>query len=372
LDGSRITRAAQVVVPAFLAFVVGRAVLWASGRRDRFDFWSADSWVRFDSEHYLTIARVGYRFAPCAPDSAYGAAAWCGNTGWLPGYPALVRVLAHAGLSWEAAGVVVAAISHVLLLVLLSHLLREAPWAQRRVALTLVALAPGQVYHHAVFPISLFTLLAVAAMAAAARGSWTASGVCGALAAGVYSTGFLLAAVLVTPALLQWKDKPRAWGALRAALLTSSGFIAALAVQWWSVGRWDAFFQVQAKYGHGIHSPAAPLAAALTALRESSRDWIAWQTVLVAVLIITMAIAIIARAYRPQGFDQLLVFFAATYWLFPLVVGGRISLYRADAVLLPCMFLARRLPLFVQLALLGILAYLDYRMGIRFFRGVLV
>lgn len=373
VDGSRFKRAAELVVPALLAFAAGRAVLWASARRDRFDFWSADSWARFDSEHYLAIARGGYAFAPCPPDSAYGASAWCGNTGWLPGFPALVRVLAHAGLSWEASGVAVAAISHVLLLILLSHLLREAPWRRRTLALVLIALAPGQVYHHAVFPISLFTLLAVASMAASARERWTTSGVYGALAAGVYSTGFLLAAVLVAPALIQWRrDKPRALGTLRAALLTSCGFVAALAVQWWSVGRWDAFFQVQAKYGHGIHSPAAPLGAALTALGESGRDWIAWQTVLVAVLMLTMAFAIATRAYRPQGFDQRLVFFAAIYWLFPLVVGGRISLYRAEAVLLPCMFLARRLPVPVQAALMAILVYLDYRMGIRFFRGVLV
>jgi len=34
--------------------------------------------------------------------------------------------------------------------------------------------------------------------------------------------------------------------------------------------------------------------------------------------------------------------------------------------------LARRLPVVAQLLLLAVLGYLDYRMGIRFFRGILV
>ena len=369
----RLVPSLRIAGPAAAAFLAGRAILWAAARRDRFDFWDAGSWARYDSEHYLAIARAGYELQRCAADSAYGAEAWCGNTGWLPGYPAAIWAVQGLGLSAPVAGVLIAALCHLLTLVLIASWWRDAsPW-RVGLALAVVALAPGQVYHHAVFPVSLFALLAVAAIGAAAHGRPRTAGLLGALAAFSYSTGFLLAPVLALGVVWQEGGSARSYRrAAWASGLTACGFVTALAVQWLAVGQWDAFFKVQAKYGHGWHWPGTPVAAAVSAVSSDSRDWIAWQTILVAALMLVLIVALATRWLKPQGPEMFLAVFAAFYWLFPLLVGGRLSLYRAESLLLPALMLARRLPVVAQLLLLAVLGYLDYRMGIRFFRGILV
>jgi len=369
----RLVPSLRIAGPAAAAFLAGRAILWAAARRDRFDFWDAGSWVRYDSEHYLAIARAGYELQRCAADSAYGADAWCGNTGWLPGYPAAIGAVQKLGIAGPVAGVLLSALCHLVMLVLLASWWRDAsPW-RVGLALAVVALAPGQVYHHAVFPVSLFALLAVAAMGAAVHGRARTAGLLGALAAFSYSTGFLLAPVLALGIL--WHESRSARSYHRAAWvsgLTACGFGAALAVQWLAVGQWDAFFKVQAKYGHGWHWPGGPVAFAVSAVSSDLRDWIAWQTILVAGLMLALIVALATRWLKPQGPERFLAVFAGFYWLFPLVVGGRLSLYRAESLLLPALVMTRRLPVVVQLLLLVVLGYLDYRMGIRFFRGILV
>jgi len=364
--------ARQAALP-LLAFACGRALLWAAARRDRFDAWAPESWVRFDSEHYLEIARSGYAFARCGEGTSYGALSWCGNTGWLPGYPLLIRALSLVGCPDALAAVLLAAAAHLATLVLAAHLTRTLSWGRRLVVLLLMATAPGQVYQHAVFPVSLFCAFALAAMDAAQGERWRTAGLLGALAAFTYSTGFLLAAVLGV-SILVWQGT-NARAIRRAAglsALTVGGLLTALGLQWWAVGDPLAFFKVQAKYGHGLHSPLTPLLRAGHALGEDRADWIAWQTVAVAALVLILVAAVATRRMRLAGLDLALALFASTYWAFPLVVGGRLSLYRADALLLPGALLLRRLPLPAQVAILAGFAYLDYKMGVRFFRGVLV
>lgn len=50
----------------------------------------------------------------------------------------------------------------------------------------------------------------------------------------------------------------RVWPDLGRSL-TLAGFVAVLALHHVTVGAWDAFFKVQAKYGHAVHNPAGTL-----------------------------------------------------------------------------------------------------------------
>ena len=62
----------------------------------------------------------------------------------------------------------------------------------------------------------------------------------------------------------------------------------------------------------------------------------------------------------------------AAYWLFPLVIGGRLSLYRAEALLLPSVWLLRRTPTpALGLIIAGAMA-LAIPMARAFFQGTLV
>ncbi len=78
----------QTIIP----IVVGAAsilVMWLLLQWHGCTDWSVECWKRWDSFHYLTIALDGYTLVPC--DEQGG---WCGNTGWAPLYPWLIRYIA--------------------------------------------------------------------------------------------------------------------------------------------------------------------------------------------------------------------------------------------------------------------------------------
>ncbi|MBM3400175.1 MAG: hypothetical protein FJY15_06370, partial [Bacteroidetes bacterium] len=49
--------------------------------------WTAECWSRWDSGLYLQIAEKGHNLIPC-PD---WPGAWCGNAGWAPLYPLMIK-----------------------------------------------------------------------------------------------------------------------------------------------------------------------------------------------------------------------------------------------------------------------------------------
>ena len=59
-------------------------------------------------------------------------------------------------------------------------------------------------------------------------------------------------------------------------------------------------------------------------------------------------------------------------WLAPLTMGGNLSLYRSEALLLPAVFLVPALPRWLQISLLAAAVVLSIPMAALFFRGVLV
>src|ERR1043165_2772170 len=58
-------------------------------------YFNPTNWSRWDSGHYLYIATNGYEYFPCAGKFGYpsNATEMCGNTGWFPGYPFLIKLL---------------------------------------------------------------------------------------------------------------------------------------------------------------------------------------------------------------------------------------------------------------------------------------
>ena len=78
-------------IPYLLAFAVSfDQIRQPSGNVE----FSAAPWLRWDSFHYLSIAKDGYTAQTCGEFI-------CGNTGWFPLYPALIRLVAAAGTSYS-------------------------------------------------------------------------------------------------------------------------------------------------------------------------------------------------------------------------------------------------------------------------------
>jgi hypothetical protein len=97
----------RAVLPPLLAFVAANALVWHAAASAGYDFFDPGTWALWDGRQYLSQARQGLTLIPCKVPP-YKPGQWCGNAGWFPLYPALVRGVSWTGLSLEWSGVLVA------------------------------------------------------------------------------------------------------------------------------------------------------------------------------------------------------------------------------------------------------------------------
>jgi hypothetical protein len=259
-----------------------------------------------------------------------------------------------------------------LLLLWLKFFNAEPSW-QNLLCLLLAALFPGQVYYHAVFPISLSVLCTLGCLHGMARERWVLAGIGGAGAACTYSMGFLLVPVLAASILLTSRGRPRerTLKLLGAAVLTGLGYVLVMVHFQLAVGAWDAFFKVQAKYSHHLQNPLWDL---LYRILNAPNDGPCMQTLLTTVLIGLAAFASL-RSWRqgpaPDLLEVCILLYTVVFWIFPFFVGNQSS-FRVEALLMPVVFLLRRLPADVLVGLVVAAAAIDGWIARLFFRGILV
>ncbi len=361
-----------ILIP-LAAFLVARGFLSLAAAASGRSPWQPLTWCENDTAHYLSIARGGYLLASCGPEDPPPGR--CGNAGWMPGYPIAVRAVVALGLLHpRRAAVLVSAAFALATLVFLWN-----AWLARRprdgvLLLLLAAFYPGQVYHHGGFPLAQFTLFALVALWLAGDGRWLLSGCAAAGAALTYATGFLLSPVLLVDGLVRTRARGgEAMRAVAGAALAFGGFAGLLAFHWLTLGAWDAFFRVQSHYGHALGNPLATWWGAVRPAFSLSRPELeqakALQTLLVAALAIA-ALAVAAR--RREAGSLLLVLYLAAFWSFPLAMGEGVSLYRAEATLLPTVLLLRGAPRPVLGTLLAACAAVAWPMALLYFRLRLV
>ncbi|ATB41919.1 hypothetical protein CYFUS_007395 [Cystobacter fuscus] len=373
-----LVRWGRALLPPLGAFVLARGLLFIAAFKAGQVPWLADAWVRWDSGHYLSIAANGFILHPCGPDYG-GPSNWCGNAGWMPGYPRLIGLLSHTGLAPAQAGVLLSALFSLGLLVLLwTGFLGQR--AKTLPVLGLAALFPGQVYQHAVFPISMCLFFSLLCLFFQERRRPVLAGLAGGVAAFSYTTGFLLAPVvlgaeLLAPGRSEGSPWPR-WGrGVVMALGVMLGFVAALAVFQAQTGAWNALFLSQAKYGHGLGNPLDALEAVVgPLLRGESRHWKnaspRVQTLLVALMVLVLVARPLSRWREMGQRERWLALYGLAFWLFPLVMGRGVSLYRAESLLVPLALLAWR-PAVAGMWLV-LAAALVVPMGRLFFLSILV
>jgi len=359
-----------------------RAVLWATlpplaafgaswlqlilNGRAHYRALSAGSFIHYDAFLYQSIAQKGYDFYPCGGyhlAQGYTGPQYCGNAGWLPLYPWLLRLLHLAVPSWAACSVAVSAASFLGCLLLLWNAFLKADTRVRSlVLLAFAAFFPGQTWYVSGYPVSTFLLLVLLAFVFLDRRRVLLAGLAGGLAAITYSTGFLLVFVFGLWLLLTERGKP--WRTqLRDQLmlpgLVALGFASFLLLHQIQLHAWNAFFKVQAKYGHGLHEPihtfiqkTAPLWK-LTFQLDYGR--FPAQTVFVAILVIGICATLYRQRSQGLGRIELLALvYTLTFWFVPLVIGQGVTIYRAESLLLPATILLKRFGLAVQLGCVAI------------------
>jgi hypothetical protein len=319
----------------------------------------------------LDIAMRGYRTFPCPADPELT----CGNAGWMPLYPLVVKCLRAAGVRTRRAAATVSALATLATLIAL-WTLHLVDWPRRLglPSLALAAVFPGVVYHHASFPISLFTLLCLVWLVGLVRGRTATATLAAPLAAVTYTTGFLLGPATLGGGLVAFRSQWKRW--LVVAVATALGPLAVVIWHHHALGTWDAFWQTQIKYGHGLHNPLTTLLERLEPLlagwtTDPNTAIQAAQTFLVLVWVATLAACALRSRSVLDRTDWILLAFVALYWLVPLVA-GRAALHRAESTLLLSVLLGRRLPVPVLLAFVAVSGVVAWAMGRLFFASVLV
>jgi hypothetical protein len=342
-----------------------------------YDGLAPGTYRRWDSDYYVAIARGGYDLRPCDPvRDGYPPDRWCGTAGWMPAYPYLLRFGRWLGASDEAFGWAVAQLTWLAVLVLLAEGFPSN--AARGPPLFLAAVFPGGIYCHALFPISLALAFLLLTLHLSIGGRWLLAGLAGAGASVTYTSGVLLAAVVPLWILLDGSASwPKRLG--RAALvggLTIAGFVGVLALHHVAAGAWDALFRIQERYGHGVYWPSVTLVRAARGVAGLGDDGAPFvvhaQTLFVAAALVgLLAWFVAARRWRDRT-DLLVAVCVAVYGLAPLVVGPYVSRPRSEAMLLPVVLLVRRLPYWVQGAVIVPCAVLFAQQAQLFFQGELI
>jgi hypothetical protein len=308
---------------------------------------SSHTWSRWDSEQYVDVARDGYDLFRCAPES--GLTGWCGDAGWFPAYPWIIRALHELGLplrgtavilSWVLAGATIA--------LLWATFLRREARSAIVVAVLFACFAPGQIYSYALSPISLLLFTMVAFFALLVRDRWAGAGVVGVVAALVHPVGLLLLPVaavwLMAEVGIASRERFR-----RTALVTGPMLFAVLAlgfVQDLETGRWNAYLLVQEKYGHELGNPLRSAWEALSGGGGTSAGGgvaIALQSALVLMVVVAVASQAATRRGSFGRADGLIIVWSFAALLLPLTLSD-VSLQRAHAALLPIAVLVARLP----------------------------
>ncbi len=286
----------------------------------------------------------------------------------------MLKPLIALGAAPATAGVWVAGLGALGMLVALWNGFLRRRGLRGWLVLGMAAVFPGAVYQHAIFPTSLALLCLVLAGFFIARERW-------ALAGRVRRRG----GAVVRDRRAGGGPERRggvACGRARSGPRSSpegsprAGLLLVLVLHQLLLGHWDAFYWVHRK---GFPAMARPVDAflgvvgpAFDAGSDPRARTVGAQTLTVAGLVLLgLGTAVVTRR-RPSPIRSWAALSAVVFWIFPLVVGRGVSVYRSEALVLPVLLLLIELPAWVLAPLLIWLALLAEAMGRLFFTGYLV
>jgi hypothetical protein len=398
-------RYGQALLPPLVALIAAWTFIAVRSPYGGWDLFAPSSYGRWDTGHYLHIARSGYNAAwHCGrshlPANLPPGNYLCGTIGWFPGYPFAIRGLSTVtGLSLDTAGLVLAWACWYVVLVLMWRLLADARSIRTRwLCLLLAAFFPGQIYFAAIFPISMCIAAMLGCLYIALRTSRPAIAwvgfAAGFVAAYSYITAIVLAPALLIVALLVVRGRRR-FQMIIPAVGAAAGLGAVLLTMQAAVGIWNAYFISAKKYNVGAHMPLDTLISRLRPLWTSQpsgarvQDYTAAQTLLTLcfvglVCLVTVTGAVRGRdvtevsqqdvsaiVSRVSAFDLTFVLMAVGVWLVPYIAGGSASTYRSEAFVVVGVPLLRRLPAWLLVVPLAAAVWVAWHMAPYFFNYTL-
>ncbi|MFJ4776161.1 hypothetical protein [Streptomyces sp. NPDC088762] len=388
------------VLPPVVAWLAANLLTWmvakesVAGDGSKVAFWSTAGRHRWDSGHYLSIARTGYEMFRCRDRYANFPDVMCGNAAWFPAYPMAVRAVSATGLSYEPAAVVVTELSLFGMFAVLWWLLgARLTWATG-LTLAIGTVFPGGIYFHAMFPIAAGTLGLLVCIAGVKRGSWAIAAAGGFVAVSSHLVGAVAVGMLLLSALFAWQRDTwpvRIAKAVATAALAGCGVLWAKWMAWQATGHWDAYEIIQrSSYGQGdLRQPFDEMRKAyafpfsdwykpqghLSWLMEHSlaahRPQLWLNTAFVLLVLATAAVRLV-RNHRLDVEEWAALILTVGIFLLPFFAGAEKSWYRNHAQMFVGLIWVRHMPRWVQVPLLVCCAMQYALLGAMFFAGVLV
>lgn len=370
--------------PPLLAFALLRLAFALATGTGLLDL-SPETWARYDSGHYRSIATEGYFVESCAARGEVDITPTCSNAAWYPGYPLVAKAVANLGMSWDTAAIVVAQLATVGVLLLLWNGFLHARLTVRNVALlALAAFFPGTVYFLAAFPLSLLALLLLWQIWLFRQHRWYAGAVVGMLASLVYPMTLVLGPAAALWVYLADQSPIRRQRVARAAAvgaLISVGTLVVFVAHQIVLGRWDMSIEQQRWFGASLHNPLLQLWDVLVerdtymqymGVEHGLTKILAAQTGLVLLMVATVvALAVWKRAGRTVD-DVGLTVLVVAMWLLPLFNTIDTGLYRREAALVPLVVLLVRAPTWLVVSFAAAAVPVWSLMADRFYQYVLI
>ncbi|WP_159045976.1 hypothetical protein [Streptomyces sp. WM6372] len=397
---SRRDRRRGLLLPPLVAWLITNLITWAAaaasvaGDGSEVEYWSPQSRRRWDSEHYLSIAKTGYEMFRCRDRYPDFPDVVCGNVAWFPGYPMGIRALSATGLSYETSAVVLTEASLFGMFAVLWWLLgARLTWATG-LTLAIGTVFPGGVYFHAMFPIATGTLALLVCVAGVKRGSWGIAAAGGFVATACHLVGAAAVGMLLLSAFFAWRAD--AWP-VRFAKAGASGALAACGVLWakwlmWqATGRWDAYEAIQASSYEqgGLRQPFAEMRKAYDFpfkdwyTPEGHLPWLVehalaahrtqlWLNAAFILLVLATAAVRLVRNHRLDVEEWAALILTVAIFLLPFFAGAEMSWYRNHAQMFVALVLVKHMSRWVQVPLLLLCSVQYALLASMFFAGVLV
>jgi len=388
-------RARRWFLPPVLAWVAASLVTWLAARASGFSYWSTQDRRRWDSEHYLSIARSGYEMFRCRDRYPDFPDVVCGNVAWFPGYSMIIRGVASAtGLSYELAAVLISEVALLAMFAALWWLLGGRVTPATGLTMAIGAVFPGGVYYHAMFPIAVGTLGLMVAVVGVRRGSWVLAAAGGFVASSAHLVGAVGCGMLVLSVFFAWKEDPwprRVAKAFGSAALAYGGVIFARWMMWRATGHWDAYEIInRSSYGQGdLKNPFVEFRAAydfpFARLHrpDGSLPWLVEhslaahhaQLYLNTAFVVVVVVATAYRLFRDRRLaseEWAALLLTGAIFVVPFFAGALMSWYRNHAQMFVALVLVKNLPRWVQVVLLVLCAVQYVLLASMFFANVLV
>ncbi len=388
------------LLPPVAAWLIANLVSWlvakasVAGDGSEVAYWSTDSRHRWDSGHYLSIAKSGYEMFWCRDRYPYFRDVMCGNVAWFPGYPMSVRATSATGLSYEISAVLVTELSLLGMFAVLWWVLgARLTWATG-LTLAVGTVFPGGMYFNAMFPIAMGTLALLVCIVGVKRGSWALAAAAGFVAVACHPVGAVAVGMLLSSALFAWQRDAwpiRFMKAGSSAALAGCGVLWARWLMWQATGRWDAYEVIQeSSYRQGdLHEPFGEMRNAYDFpfrhwyTPEGRLPWLVehslaahrpqlWLNIAFILLILATAAVRLMRNRRLDVEEWAALVLTMAIFFAPFFAGAEMSWYRNHAQMFVGLILVRRMSRWVQVPLLVLCSIQYFFLGAMFFAGVLV